>query len=460
MLNEKEPLSATEKPAQRSSLARCIVYGVLLVVALNHLRAAAPVPTPCKQPPPLFPSFNVSSLVVGQDQRILDWLSGAVKIPTENYDDMDELSNDPRWEVFYKFSAYLEDSFPLAHAHLNRTRVNTHGLIYEWYGSDSALKPLLLTGHQDVVPVLPATRGQWSHDPYGGEYDAATDRIWGRGTADDKSGVIGILSAIELLIESSKFTPTRTVILSFGFDEETGGKRGATSLSAWLETKYGRDSMAMQVDEGSGMMEVWGQLYATPAVAEKGYLDVEIKVETLGGHSSVPPPHTGIGYASLIIAQLESHPHSTYLNRESPLVNFLSCVAQTAPEFPPGLKRSVDRAAHDKRALKSLEDWWVYDSSTSVPAMKPGMGKAMVSTTQAIDVVRGGLKVNALPEVVTITINHRVSIAETTTQLQHRLGEVVTPVAKEYDLALEAFGKVVHTGAAGKVTISVAFNST
>jgi Gly-Xaa carboxypeptidase len=33
---------------------------------------------------------------------------------------------------------------------------------------------------------------------------------------------------------------------------------------------------------------LWGQLYATPAVAEKGMLDVEIRVETPGGHSSVP----------------------------------------------------------------------------------------------------------------------------------------------------------------------------
>lgn len=60
--------------------------------------------------------------------------------------------------------------------------------------------------------------------------------------------------------------------------------------------------MAILVDEGSGLMEVWGQvslprvsesrlmfqLYATPAVGEKGYLDVEIRVETPGGHSSVP----------------------------------------------------------------------------------------------------------------------------------------------------------------------------
>ena len=60
------------------------------------------------------------------------------------------------------------------------------------------------------------------------------------------------------------------------------------NLGIWLEEKYGKDSISMLVDEGSNMEFLWGQLYATPAVAEKGMLDVEIRVETKGGHSSVP----------------------------------------------------------------------------------------------------------------------------------------------------------------------------
>jgi Gly-Xaa carboxypeptidase len=43
----------------------------------------------------------------------------------------------------------------------------------------------------DVVPVLPATRDLWTHDPFGGEYDGTY--IWGRGSSDDKSGLIGIM---------------------------------------------------------------------------------------------------------------------------------------------------------------------------------------------------------------------------------------------------------------------------
>jgi len=78
------------------------------------------------------------------------------------------------------------------HSTLKLTKVNTYGLHYEWTGSDSTLKPIMLTAHQDVVPVDPATVDQWKYPPYSGHFDG--ERIWGRGSFDDKSGLIGILS--------------------------------------------------------------------------------------------------------------------------------------------------------------------------------------------------------------------------------------------------------------------------
>jgi len=35
-----------------------------------------------------------------------------------------------------------------SHATLEKTNVNTYGLVYHWKGSDPELKPLLLTAHQ------------------------------------------------------------------------------------------------------------------------------------------------------------------------------------------------------------------------------------------------------------------------------------------------------------------------
>ena len=71
------------------------------------------------------------------------------------------------------------------------------------------------------------------------------ERIWGRGSSDDKSGLIGLLSVffastIGPLIQSdvkqctraatedlitAGFSPTRSVVLAFGFDEESGGRQ-------------------------------------------------------------------------------------------------------------------------------------------------------------------------------------------------------------------------------------------
>jgi Gly-Xaa carboxypeptidase len=43
---------------------------------------------------------------------IAERLSGAVKVPTVTYDGMGEVGEDPRWDVFYEFTAYLKNMFP------------------------------------------------------------------------------------------------------------------------------------------------------------------------------------------------------------------------------------------------------------------------------------------------------------------------------------------------------------
>jgi len=106
--------------------------------------------------------------------------------------------------------------------------------------------------------------------------------IWGRGSSDCKNQLTAILEAIELLITSS-FVPKRTILLSFGFDEESSGYEGAGSLAPVILDRYGKDSIAVIVDEGAGLSEKWGQLFATPGTGEKGSIDVEIVVRMKGG---------------------------------------------------------------------------------------------------------------------------------------------------------------------------------
>jgi Gly-Xaa carboxypeptidase len=98
-------------------------------------------------------------------------------------------------------------------------------------------------------------------------------------------------SAVETLVASG-FRPTRTVVLAFGFDEEANGLEGAWHLASHLEKLYGENGIAMIVDEGAGFVNKFGSVIAILAIAEKGYLNVVVKVTSPGGHSSVPPAHT------------------------------------------------------------------------------------------------------------------------------------------------------------------------
>ena len=102
-------------------------------------------------------------------------------------------------------------------------------------------------GHQDVVPVNHYTLNKWSHPPFSGHFDGKL--LWGRGSSDDKNGLIGILSTVETLIENG-FKPTRSIVLSFGFDEEASGLHGAKRLADFLLEKYGENAFALLVDEG------------------------------------------------------------------------------------------------------------------------------------------------------------------------------------------------------------------
>lgn len=104
----------------------------------------------CKQSPVLHPSrYNVTDVYTSDARsRIVDWLSGAVQIPTESFDTMGPIGEDERWEVFAPFHAYLEKKFPKVYEHLKVEKVSTYALAYEWTGSDNSKKPLMLTAHQ------------------------------------------------------------------------------------------------------------------------------------------------------------------------------------------------------------------------------------------------------------------------------------------------------------------------
>ncbi|KAI9453413.1 hypothetical protein BJY52DRAFT_1289449 [Lactarius psammicola] len=394
--------------------------------------------------------------------RAVEWLGGAVRVPTESYDKMGPVGVDERWEAFGPFHDYLLRSFPLTHETLTLTKVNTYGLLFEWKGSDDTLKPLLLAAHQDVVPVDPKTVDQWKYPPYSGHYDG--ESIWGRGSTDDKSGLIGIFSSVETLLEKG-FKPTRTIVLAFGFDEEASGLqasntilsssttwRGAESLSQALLKKYGEDSFALLVDEGGGIAEVGGSIIAIPGIAEKGYIDTMVTVSTAGGHSSIPPPHTSIGILSRLLVEFEANPIKPQLDRGTPIYSLVQCLGQHAKELPAHLRALIKTSTHSDRALRKLETELIKDQEY----------KSLIGTTQAIDLIQGGVKTNALPEGAWAVVNHRVATQSSVAAVQQRDTDILKHLANEFNLTFTAFGSdITPKGAptAGKLTLTDAWGT-
>lgn len=211
--------------------------------------------------------------------------------------------------------------------------------------------------------------------------------------------------------------PQRSVVLAFGFDEEISGTQGAGLIAPYLEEHYGKDAFSVLVDEGGGMVEMYGAVFAAPAVGEKGYIDTRVEVTTPGGHSSIPPAsrHTvsivlnpwtafhvciqGIGLLSQIIVMLENNVIPPRLSRSQPIYDSLKCVGEHAPSIPSALKRAIQKSADSERALHRVEEMIFRDNEI----------KSTVGTTQAVDMIQGGVKSNALPEQRSVLISQRDS---------------------------------------------------
>lgn len=303
--------------------------------------------------------------------------------------------------------------------------INKFGLVYTVQGSDKNLAPILLTAHQDVVPVENETLDEWEYAPFDGHYNPRDGYLTGRGAAS-KAGITALMSAMEALLSQDGFEPSRTVILAFGFDEQCSGSRGAPAISEYLEEKFGKGGVSVILNEGGGGLEGVGDtLYALPAVYEKGYLDVWYDLDVVGGRSSTPPPHTGIGIMSEITTALEANPFQPDVIRNSPVHEGLVCFTQYSPRALPSLTQMIRWG--DLRGAAQL---WAQVSPEK---------RFSIQTSQAVNKICAGQGSNTLPEFVGMGVNYRVAPQDSMGGIQHRIAQLSHGIARKYNLQLEAF---------------------
>jgi carboxypeptidase PM20D1 len=307
---------------------------------------------------------------------------------------------------FDGLQGFLARSFPRVQAEIGKERTGDFSLLYEWRGTDPALKPILLMAHQDVVPADPATIKDWTHPPFAG--DIAEGFVWGRGSLDDKGSVMALHEAAEVLLAQG-FQPKRTVYFVFGHDEEVGGGKGSAQIADKLASRNVK--LESVLDEGQavtmGIVPGFDKPVALIGIAEKGYLSLEIVVEAEGGHSSMPPQQTAVGILSAAIAKLERSQFSATLT-EPVRRQF----AFLAPEQ--GIWRRVVFA-----------NLWLFAPLVEAQLEKAPATNALIRNTIAPTMLEGSVKENVLPSRARAVVNFRLLPGTGTEALMKKVETIV-----------------------------------
>lgn len=101
-----------------------------------------------------------------------------------------------------------------------------------------------------------------------------------------------------------------------------------------------------------------------------------------------------------LIAELEANPHEPHLYRDEPYFTALQCQAILNSELDDDLRGLIKKSRSSDKALFDLEKKLF---ATDV------LADALSKNTQAVDLIGGGVKSNALPENAYAVVNHRIA---------------------------------------------------
>ena len=329
-------------------------------------------------------------------------LAEAIAIPTISFGEDVPIDS----AAFFAFHEFVKNTYPLTDSLLELTYVNTLSMVFEWKGRDESLKPIILMGHFDVVPVVEEDRDKWSHEPFAGTI--ADGIIWGRGAIDDKVSVIGNLEAVELLLKQG-FQPERTIFLCFGHDEEIGGMEGAEKIVEYLKNKGVQAEFVL--DEGMALTEnmvpgIDGEV-GLIGTAEKGFVTLNLSVDVTGGHSSMPAKESAVDIMARAIIRLKDHP-------------FDGEVTQPVDEFLQTLGPHMSFATRMAIANQWLFRNMIIDQFSSEPS-----GNALVRTTTAPTIFKAGVKDNVIPYSASATVNFRTLPGTSSADVKEHVREII-----------------------------------
>ena len=282
-------------------------------------------------------------------KEVLDLACRLVKIPSENPPgDVSEISG--------FIEDYLSEEGIMVERHEPaKGRINLIARI----GGKSG-KELIFNGHMDVVPA--GDRSRWRFDPFLGEIKDGY--ILGRGASDMKGGLAGIIYAFRKLAKYEKELGGRLTLACVS-DEETGGEYG----TKYLVSRGIAVGSAALIAEPTGLDLI--------NIGEKGALWMKITVYGKPAHGSLSPY---FGESAILKA--------------ADLMKELLKVTELRPRVPEELKAVVEESKHIGEQIIKVKN----------------IGRILDRLSINFGVVRGGTKINVVPEKCELEVDIRVPI--------------------------------------------------
>jgi len=302
----------------------------------------------------------------------------------------------------------LQNGFPAGDIQVLESAPGRANLVARLRG-DGSKRPLLLSGHLDVVPV---ERAHWSHDPFGGEIDAGC--IWGRGALDMKGFVSMYLETfLQAFRQGTKMK--RDLIFAAIADEENGFTHGSKFLvsqhRALIEAEYG-------LTEGGALTIHMGKLRTYPIqVAEKGITWLRMSAEGEPGHGSMPHSHNAVLHLAQALERIRRAGHLP-VHLTPTFLRMIDAIAAQLP-FPTKL---VGPLLHNRTAA-SLVLKLVPENSLRL------LGPLFYNTVTPT-VLKAGGKTNVIPSLAEAQLDCRTLPGQTSEDVIRELQAVVGPEVK------------------------------
>ncbi len=403
-----------------------IILGVIvLFLAVILIRGAMFVPAKQQEVPAEKIEFDGDAAVKA--------LQELVRCKTVSYNDH-SLEDDGEFE---KLIAKLPELYPNVCRVCPLLRLPDRALLFKWQGRSEG-EAAVMMAHYDVVPV---NEDKWDKPAFEGIIEDGV--LWGRGSVDTKVSFNGVMSAAENLIKEG-FAPEHDIYFAFSGGEEVNGN-GAPNIVKWFRDN--NVQLSLVLDEGGavveGMFPGVKESCGLIGIAEKGMINVQLAVESNGGHASAPAPHTPVGLLSIACAKLESHPFRYHITK--PVAEMFDVLGR--------------RSSFLYRVI--FANLWCFGGVLDGICRKSGGDlNAMMRTTVAFTQMNGSAAPNVIPPRATMVANLRLNPQDSVESALQYVKSVVGEGVELTDLHSMQPSRISSTDCEGWKRVSDAVRAT